>query len=97
MKKLSLISIIAMAAAFTACSDDESSGGDACLFKYEDGSQMCIDGDASTVDLLCGGSSTGVKTESVSSCPSGATATCPDDGMGITNYYYEEGATCSLF
>ena len=92
MKKLSLIAILGIAAAFTACSDDSSSaGGNACLYKYSNGTQMCIEGDATLVDMMCVGSEN-VTVEKTSGCPSGAKAQCAEGD--VTSFYYEDGAEC---
>lgn len=92
MKKLSLIAILGIAAAFTACSDDSSSAGNtSCLFKYSNGTQMCTEGASQLIDMLCVGSEN-VTVEKGSGCPSGAKKECPEGDM--TSFYYEDGAEC---
>lgn len=93
MKKLSLLAIIGFAAALTACGDDSSSAGSsACLYKYSNGSQMCMEGDSDAIDALCLGSEN-IAVEKLGACPSGAKAQCPE--MGVTSFYYDEGAACN--
>ena len=93
MKKLSLLAIIGFAAALTACGDDSSSASSsACLYKYSNGSQMCMEGDAAIIDAMCLGSEN-ITVEKTGACPSGAKAQCPEDG--ITSFYYDDGVTCN--
>ncbi|GEM_PF-5554975 len=96
MKKLILLSAIATAAMFTACSDDSSSSSassKACVYKYNGEITNCT-ADAEMIETICQGSNA----ELVSSCPAGYTVECPTgDKMFGTEYYYGEGMQCPTF
>lgn len=96
MKKIMIAAAaIAMAAAFTACGDDSSSGSSskACVYKSNGVITNCV-GDAGMVEEMCEGENA----ELVDACPAGFTAECPTgDDMFGTNYYYIEGVQCTSF
>lgn len=111
MRKFVLaVSVLCLASAFVACSDDSSSPtasnggnnggnkfGKACLNTFKDGEIRCFTHES--VEFLCGGSSTDLESSVlVDACPGGYTMECPNDiGEGAT-YFYREGMTdCHKF
>ena len=105
MKKLMLVSMIAAAAIFTACDDDDSAGDVySCDINLDMGvlgsMRTCVEAsDKAKVtdackqvnDMMAELNMSDVG-KTGSGCPSGATKTCSDtqDGVAYTAYFYDE-------
>lgn len=86
MNKIILLSVFAVAAMFTACSDDSSSSASskACVYKYNGQVTNCT-ANADMIEEMCQGDNA----ELVENCPAGYTVECPTgDKMFGTEYYY---------